>query len=335
MNKLTGLETAALAAYAAENGRTWKNKLRADWMKASYPSMYGALAVHAPTLQQLRNDPDFDLAKFNLKDYLTEVQKAAMIGARVFCGCYPTGLVWSDKHNQKAGDYKRLAYLNYATLQLDVEKDCPEELATWIRESAAKVQAKRGQAYSIAGNASVILGHALPALSPGEQLRKDLTARGFEETRKFNASIDPRNVTMQAVADVVKRTGAKTDCSEIAAGFNAPADEEEIEFFDDEDFDRERAQVARDIAAAEQERDATQQINYFKTTAAERLEILVDRYEADAQESISAAALLLYDAAKKALLLIKKSFPLEHGNKEIGETWNALEVAIAEAQKPQ
>lgn len=77
---------------------------------------------------------------------------------RIFCGCFTTGLVWADKKVERHGDYKRLAYMNYGTLLLEVEKDCPKKLRAEIEADAARIQAKRGEAYPVAGNMTVILG---------------------------------------------------------------------------------------------------------------------------------------------------------------------------------
>lgn len=76
---------------------------------------------------------------------------------RLFIGCYPTGLVYADKGIEVAGDYKRIAYLNYATLVLDVD-DLKSVLLPAIREDAARMQAQRGEQFPIAGNMSVTLG---------------------------------------------------------------------------------------------------------------------------------------------------------------------------------
>ena len=77
---------------------------------------------------------------------------------RLFIGCYPTGLVYADRHVEEHGDYKRAAYLNYGTLELEMEDDVPASLKEEIEAHVGRVQSKRGQYYSIAGNCSVILG---------------------------------------------------------------------------------------------------------------------------------------------------------------------------------
>ena len=56
--------------------------------------------------------------------------------------CFPTGLIYADRtrDDPRTQDYKRLAYLNYASLQLDIEPDCKGELADYVKTEAAKIQ---------------------------------------------------------------------------------------------------------------------------------------------------------------------------------------------------
>lgn len=78
---------------------------------------------------------------------------------RIFCGVYPCGLVYADRHREKHGDYARLAFLSYRTLELELEKDCPAELVAEIQASAAGMQAKRGQPFQISTTGqSITLG---------------------------------------------------------------------------------------------------------------------------------------------------------------------------------
>ena len=68
---------------------------------------------------------------------------------QLFIGVYPCGLTYADRWHEKAGDYARLAFLPYATLNLDVERDCPPHLRKRIVSHAATMQAKRGQEFRI------------------------------------------------------------------------------------------------------------------------------------------------------------------------------------------
>lgn len=75
----------------------------------------------------------------------------------LFIGCYPTGLVYADTSNEVDGDYKRIAYLNYRTLELEID-DAKSPLLPLVMADAERMKAKRGERYQIAGNMSVILG---------------------------------------------------------------------------------------------------------------------------------------------------------------------------------
>lgn len=85
---------------------------------------------------------------------------------RIFCGCYPTGFVFADRKVEKNGDYKRLAYINYGTLKLEMEDDVPNHLANDIRAIHEDMLARVGEPYQIAGNCIIELGYAL-WLEPG------------------------------------------------------------------------------------------------------------------------------------------------------------------------
>lgn len=79
---------------------------------------------------------------------------------RLFIGVYPTGLVYADRGREVHGDYKRLGYLNYGTLILNLEPDCLPALAEQIKDNAAKMQVKHGQPFKRAmwDESPIILG---------------------------------------------------------------------------------------------------------------------------------------------------------------------------------
>jgi hypothetical protein len=82
----------------------------------------------------------------------------------IFVGIYPCGIVYADRQQEENRDYKRLAFLSYATLELTVKDDCPDHLAKDIRAHAAELQSKRGQPFEItASGQTVTLGDALAA----------------------------------------------------------------------------------------------------------------------------------------------------------------------------
>lgn len=81
---------------------------------------------------------------------------------RLFIGIYPTGIAYADRQREVAGDYQRLAFLSFATLQLDIESFCPTDLALRIRADAVSIQARRGEAFQIStAGQTVRLGYAL------------------------------------------------------------------------------------------------------------------------------------------------------------------------------
>ncbi len=92
-----------------------------------------------------------------------EAAKKAFFDERVFCGVFPAGIVWADRKQEQHGDYKRLAFLPYDTLELKVEKSCPAHLVSQIEEDAKRIQERKGQSFPIStsGNASVVLGGQL------------------------------------------------------------------------------------------------------------------------------------------------------------------------------
>lgn len=91
-----------------------------------------------------------------------EVAKA-YIEDRLFIGIFPCGFSYADRHQEKAGDYKRLAFLPYSTLKLEVYQDCPDCLLPFITEHATDIQSKKGQEQDLSTSGQTItLGYALP-----------------------------------------------------------------------------------------------------------------------------------------------------------------------------
>lgn len=76
---------------------------------------------------------------------------------RLFIGIYPGGIVYSDRKREEHGDYKRLAFLPYHSLALDVKVDCPADLRAEIIQHAAGVQARKGERFSISACGHTIL----------------------------------------------------------------------------------------------------------------------------------------------------------------------------------
>ncbi|MDG3444605.1 hypothetical protein [Nitrospirillum amazonense] len=82
---------------------------------------------------------------------------------RLFCGVTSTGLIWADRSREKHGDYKRLAFMAFSTLELSFEKDCGAAFRQLIGEDAAPIQARRGEPFEVStAGQTITLGHALP-----------------------------------------------------------------------------------------------------------------------------------------------------------------------------
>ena len=75
---------------------------------------------------------------------------------RIFSGVYPTGIIWADRFNEEHGDYKRLAYLNFKTLELQIEKSCPKDLISFIQADAKLIQDKKGENYQVSTSGQFI-----------------------------------------------------------------------------------------------------------------------------------------------------------------------------------
>jgi hypothetical protein len=81
---------------------------------------------------------------------------------RLFAGVFTTGISYADRTVEEHGDMKRLAFLDFGTLQLEVRPDCPSDLRPLIETDAAAIQAKRGEQYQVsAAGQTVTLGHRL------------------------------------------------------------------------------------------------------------------------------------------------------------------------------
>ena len=73
-------------------------------------------------------------------------------GPRLFCGSFPEGVGYADRYRERGGDYMRLGFLSYSTLELDLEKDCPADLAEQIKRDAARLQARAGEHHVVSGS---------------------------------------------------------------------------------------------------------------------------------------------------------------------------------------
>jgi hypothetical protein len=78
---------------------------------------------------------------------------------RLFIGVWSTGIGYYDKTQEDNGQYKRVAFLDYHTLELQWHGSVPPELAGEIIADAATIQAQRARPFQFAGRGqTVILG---------------------------------------------------------------------------------------------------------------------------------------------------------------------------------
>jgi hypothetical protein len=67
---------------------------------------------------------------------------------RWFCGTYPCGLVYADRAIEVNGDYKRVAFLPYSTLVLEID-DPNSPLIERVKADAARMESMRGQLFGL------------------------------------------------------------------------------------------------------------------------------------------------------------------------------------------
>lgn len=76
---------------------------------------------------------------------------------RLFIGNMPCGIVYADRKVEEHGDFRRLAFISYDTLELDMEDKVPADCKAFIEQQHEKYLACTGQVYQVA-NQTMILG---------------------------------------------------------------------------------------------------------------------------------------------------------------------------------
>ena len=85
-----------------------------------------------------------------------------IVDPRFFVGQFSTGLGYADLSKEVDGDYKKLAFLSFSTLELVVEKGCPPDLRVQIEVHAKSLQDRRGERYPTSTSSGyIILGSGL------------------------------------------------------------------------------------------------------------------------------------------------------------------------------
>jgi hypothetical protein len=141
---------------------------------------------------------------------------------RLFVGVYPTGIAYADRARTKHGDYLRLAFLPYSTLEIEWSRGVtvPAELQALIEADAHAMQERAGQEFrvSASGQTVILAGkgddmkryYVAPvdnggSLGPG---RKDRTWGVFD---RADRDVDGY---ARCVLDADTRTAARRECNE-------------------------------------------------------------------------------------------------------------------------
>lgn len=77
------------------------------------------------------------------------------ISKRLFIGVFPGGISYADRETEEYGDYKKLAFLPYDTLELRFYHDCPEMLKDFIKNDASRYHT--GQTFAISASGQTAL----------------------------------------------------------------------------------------------------------------------------------------------------------------------------------
>ena len=75
----------------------------------------------------------------------------------LFAGVFPTGISYCDRTREKDGDYLKLAFLSFHTLDLIFIGDrCSAALRATIEANAAVIQARQGQQYPVSSSGQTV-----------------------------------------------------------------------------------------------------------------------------------------------------------------------------------
>jgi len=77
------------------------------------------------------------------------------LAERLFVGVFPEGIVYADRAKEEHGDYKKIAFLPFRTLRLDVYAP-KSPLLPLIRQDAARMQARRGQQFEVSASGQTV-----------------------------------------------------------------------------------------------------------------------------------------------------------------------------------
>jgi hypothetical protein len=75
---------------------------------------------------------------------------------RLFIGIFPAGIVYADRRREECGDYQRVAFLPYRSLQLEINPRAHKQLAKQAVQHAATIQARRGEQFQISSSGQTV-----------------------------------------------------------------------------------------------------------------------------------------------------------------------------------
>jgi hypothetical protein len=75
----------------------------------------------------------------------------AGLADRLFAGVYPGGISYADRAREEHGDYAKVAFLPFDTLELVIYKP-KSPLLPLVREDAAKIIARRGEQFQVSAS---------------------------------------------------------------------------------------------------------------------------------------------------------------------------------------
>lgn len=79
---------------------------------------------------------------------------------RLFIGTFPTGISYADRKRERHGDYMKIAFLPFRTLELEWYPDALEKLPQHVKHDiekhAKRLQARRGESYQVSQSGQTV-----------------------------------------------------------------------------------------------------------------------------------------------------------------------------------
>lgn len=76
---------------------------------------------------------------------------------RLFIGFFAAGVVYADRAREARGDFARVGFLSYATLELQIEVGAPRVLIKLVHEHARGLKARRGQTLQVTTSGQTVM----------------------------------------------------------------------------------------------------------------------------------------------------------------------------------